>query len=751
MKKYFLIGLFFCSLTACQSEMDKYYEIPDWLKGNAYEVMEDKGTFSTFMKAVERSSYADLVKGKGIVTVMAPTDEAFATYLSKHNYGSVDDIPEVELNKLVGYHLVYYSYSKHNFLFYNPNGVDSETQIPGYYFKFRTKSRDAISTAIDRANGNIVRKIMHKERFIPIISGYSLNSASQKEDYETMFPGSVYTGGTGSFNVANASVIGDEIVTDNGYLYTVNQVIEPLETVYEEMNKENSDYTLFAEMYDRFVVYQYDEDATRDYGNGDSLFVHSHNMLPPIACEWTNYDSSNPASIPDYAQMNYLTSRSYAVLAPDNASVNQFFQKYWAASYGSLEEVNFVPLYHFMSAHTISNRGYMMGTDVLGRYIINNDIWDDNQLTMPNDVKVCSNGILGGMKGNVITPEVFETPIAPALCDKDYNIFSLLCQKGSLFDIFDKSLDKDFDVFFPTDEMLLSSEYNGDYIQYLKGNPYVITDESVQVANSTDGTMSNATTSQSKAIAGAHIADGIMTQKSEQEVIYSTYNDYEYLYRKGNKIYSSATWNSERFGNEVSVPEIELIKNYDMGNAYALKGDKGTTSLIADQSNFKDRVKQIKGVNDYSGFSIYLGMASVDDTEPAFNFLQGNRFIVFVSTQASVLADLTGSNPKFDRQAPQEERDMFVKSLFVDMSASGLIDYPFATTGKNTERVLITFGTKVVNGKKENITITLINKADGSMKLRDSKGNEVNITSYFPYIYADGAAYVIDGVLDLLN
>ena len=68
-------------------------------------------------------------------------------------------------------------------------------------------------------------------------------------------------------------------------------------------------------------------------------------------------------------------------------------------------------------------------------------------------------------------------------------------------------------MFFPTDEMLLGSEYNGDYIQYLKGNPYIITDEQVQVANSTDGTMSNATTSQAKAIAGAHIADGIMAQK----------------------------------------------------------------------------------------------------------------------------------------------------------------------------------------------------------------------------------------------
>ncbi|WP_291584758.1 fasciclin domain-containing protein [Bacteroides sp.] len=748
MKKYFLIGFFLCSLAACQSEMDKYYEVPDWLKGNAFEVMEDKGTFSIFMKAVERSSYADLVKGKGIVTVMAPTDEAFAAYLSKHNYNSVDDIPEVELNKLVGYHLVYYSYSKNDFLFYNPNGVDSEQQSPGAYFKFRTKSRDAISTAVDRANNNAVRKIMHKERFIPIISDFSLSSSSHKEDYETMFPGSVYTGGIGSFNVANASVIGDEMVTDNGYLYTVNQVIEPLETIYGEMNKENSDYTLFAGMYDRFVNYKYDEDATRDYGNGDSLFVHSHYMLPPIACEWTNFTSTTK---PDYAQMDDLTSISFAVLAPDNASINQFFQKYWASSYASLDEVNFVPLYQFMNAHAIRYGGHMVGVYTLGRELLYSDIWDDNQLTMPNDVKVCSNGILGGMKGNVITPEVFETPIAPALCDKNYNIFALLCQKGSLYDIFNKSLDKKFNVFFPTDEMFLNSEYNGDYIQYLKGNPYIITDEQVQVANSTDGTMSNATTSQSKAIAGAHIADGIMAQKSETEVIYSTYNDYEYLYRKGNKVYSSATWNSERFGNEVSVPQIELIKSYDMGNAYALKGDKSATSLIADQGNFKDRVKQIKGVNDYSGFSIYLGMASVDDDEPAFNFLQGNRFIVFVSTQAAVLADLMSTNPKFNQRAPQAERDMFVKSLFVDMSASGLIDYPFATTGKDTEKVLTTFGSKTVAGKKVSTTITLINKADGSMKLRDSKGNEVNITSFFPYIYADGAAYVIDGVLDLLN
>ena len=131
MKKYFLMGLFFFSLVSCQREIDKYYEIPDWLKGNAYEVMEDRGNFSIFMKAVDRSSYASLVKGKGIVTVMAPTDDAFSAYLTKHNYGSVEDISQTELDKLIGYHLIYYSYTKQNFMFYNPNGIDAELENPG--------------------------------------------------------------------------------------------------------------------------------------------------------------------------------------------------------------------------------------------------------------------------------------------------------------------------------------------------------------------------------------------------------------------------------------------------------------------------------------------------------------------------------------------------------------------------------------------------------------------------------------------
>lgn len=751
MKNYFLMGLFCLSLVSCQREIDKYYETPDWLKGNAYEVMADQGNFSLFMKAVERSSYADLVKGKGIVTVMAPTDEAFSAYLTKHGYSSVEDIQLIELDKLVGYHLIYYSYTKNNFIFYNPAGADKVLEFPGTYFKFRTKSRDAISTVVDYASNGAIRKIMHKDRFIPVVSDYSLSywANSPAQEYEKMFPGSVYTGGKTQFNIANAGIVGNETVTDNGYLYVINQVLEPLETIYGEISKEDSEYSKFAAMYDRFVTYEYDQDATQDYGNGDSLFLHSHIYLPPIACEWT---SSAGATTPDYAQTEKLSGTSFGILAPDNQAIDAFYQKYWAASFGSLEEVNYIPLYYFMKAHASRYGARMLTASALSEIIKNTDVYDGHTPAEPNYIKVCSNGLLGGMEGNVIMPEAFETPIAPALCDKKYNMFALIADWGVLIDKFKAEYQKTFNVFFPSDEMLKRSEFNGDYIQYLKGNPYIINNEQVQVANSSDGTLGKVTYSQAMSIAGAHITDNIMSERSENEVVYSTYNDFEYLYKKDGKLYSSATWNAKALGNAVSVPEIELIKQYPMGNAYALVGDNTTTALLPDQGNFKDRITQDKGMVDYAGFTLYLNMTSVGKGDQAFSFVQGNRFIVFISSQAAVLDDMRG-NKRFPMAGTglPEARDMYVKSMFIDVSASGMMDYPFPTLGKASTKVLTTFGTKQINGKKEKITVTLVNGADGSMKLRDSKGNEANIISYFPYIYADGAAYVIDGVLDLLN
>ena len=68
-------------LLSCQSELDKYYKIPDWLKGNAYQLLESKGNYTLFLEAVDLSGYKDMISGKGIITVMTTSDEDFQQYL----------------------------------------------------------------------------------------------------------------------------------------------------------------------------------------------------------------------------------------------------------------------------------------------------------------------------------------------------------------------------------------------------------------------------------------------------------------------------------------------------------------------------------------------------------------------------------------------------------------------------------------------------------------------------------------------
>lgn len=56
MKKLFRIQVLivlFSALWGCEDKMEKYYERPDWLRGNAYEIMQERGNFSMFLSAID--------------------------------------------------------------------------------------------------------------------------------------------------------------------------------------------------------------------------------------------------------------------------------------------------------------------------------------------------------------------------------------------------------------------------------------------------------------------------------------------------------------------------------------------------------------------------------------------------------------------------------------------------------------------------------------------------------------------------
>ena len=89
--------------------------------------LEERGEYSMFLKAVDICGYTRLVDGGGLVTVFAPDDDAFRSWLSD-NYGTADvsAVPVDRLSVIVGYHLIQFAYEPEDFLSFNMVAVEDD-------------------------------------------------------------------------------------------------------------------------------------------------------------------------------------------------------------------------------------------------------------------------------------------------------------------------------------------------------------------------------------------------------------------------------------------------------------------------------------------------------------------------------------------------------------------------------------------------------------------------------------------------
>ena len=87
LSKKTMAALLACSfaLSSC-SDMDEYFETPDWIRGSIYEELAADGNYGIFLKGVDLAGFQPILSGKSILTVMAPTDEAMSAYISQ-TYG----------------------------------------------------------------------------------------------------------------------------------------------------------------------------------------------------------------------------------------------------------------------------------------------------------------------------------------------------------------------------------------------------------------------------------------------------------------------------------------------------------------------------------------------------------------------------------------------------------------------------------------------------------------------------------------
>lgn len=717
----FLIMFFY----GCRkSELVSHYERPDWLKGNAWELLSSRPDQQLFLSAVEKTDMKGVLIGNGISTVLAPTDDAFRNYLNKKGYAGLDQVPLNELKKVVNYHIVYYAFDKLKFTNYQPQGVDKvEPLRAGLYYKHRTRSKDEISTLPDPVTG-ATRKIFHKDRFLPVFSNmhFSTKGIDAKSNYAYFYPESTWN--DGGFNMSNARVQEYAIPTDNGYVYILDDVIEPLETLHTVLEKQ-TDYADFLHTYDRFRTLWYDAEATKNYAAaGDSLFIVKHGTLPHISSEWSY---NGEGGIADYANLGELAYTAFNVFAPKNDALQSFFNSYWRNYYTDLKSVNFMPLALLMANH-VYQENIVFPQEITGSKQLKSTFgsvikFDPNQDVVSKGI--ASNGVYYGLN-KVIVPDMFYSVTGPALQNPKYKIFlQMLVNTGLITTLMSRDLN--YTLFIPSDEVILNTLYGDSYIFWNEGNPLVFGDEVVEVEN-TEGVKVAMSRQAQELFISNHIVSNNITQIAGKQV-FRTRNPFSYVYVKNEGVSSSNAYNMN-----TNIKATKIAGSWFNGSAYEVE-----TALLKETGTIKFTLSGATAagntLNEFSEFSKLLVQAGLMETGSQLSFMFGNNFVLFAPDNAAVLAGISSG------KIPTVKADLaeYLKYYFVSVPDNSLSDYPFP--GFHVEGSWIT-------AKRNGQTFrTLTVKDSGTaLNLTAYNGETATVTSEFPKIFSDGAVYRINKV-----
>ncbi|MCC8087683.1 MAG: fasciclin domain-containing protein [Rikenellaceae bacterium] len=757
----FLVVSLLCS---CEKERDKYYDEPDWLRGNAWEVLEQDGDYSIFLRGIEITGYKDMVNGKGIITVLAPTDEAFRAYFADHGISSIEEMEKDDVIALIGFHLVYYSYSKEMFANYRPEGANAEIDYnAGIYYKFRTRSQDPYTYMVDESlEWKPLRKIYHRERFVPIFSTYLFRTygIDDKTNYEYFYPDTEWPDQDGIvFNISNAQVDEYEIITNNGYLYKIDQVLEPLETMYDIIVQEDN-YSEFVELYDKFLEIEYDDDLTSSYGQSalDSIFVLAHGGgLPNISSEW---------AVSDYASLATLASYTSMVLAPNNNAINNFFTQNWyVGGYPTLDDVDILPINLFLKGHAYANVDFILFPEVVESGLLSSDytgiIEFDTQSAQLH--KIASNGVLYGLN-EVIESYYFKGAFRPVYTFEKFRYFMYFINRGTASSMLALASTNGITLFAPNNDIFTYGPGYDGYTFKWNGNATSIDDEPL-VYIDVEGQEASLLASWVNDIMNNQVSTGVISQGGNQK-IYKTFNSFEYLLmdEDAELIFSSALFNT---GDDYDAPKYQKAENqggmgtetYELmlndSRSGSILGKEKTTLLAAFSGDLPRRYGE--SGSPYQSFFSLITNTDFLLTSPTFDFTLLSRTVIFAPTEEAIqrgyadgtiaMSPIQDGDDSETIAAKREYFSNYLQRYFINSYSSGslAVDYPFpGAVGSNQQ--LVTYKRRA-DGRTYH-TFTLIDNGN-NLQIMDEKGNTVNVVSVFPNIYINGAAYLIDGLLEV--
>ena len=423
LSKVLLLLLSVIVLTQCeQDNWGSYYDRPTWLGPPIYQTLVQNGDFTMFVKCIDRTGYA--LDRSGSYTVFAPNDEAFAAYLADKGLASVDDLDEQTATDIVSYALIINPYTIEGLnrfedaTYGSPTGAfkrqtmyypilkkgNVRMLVDGVYEVFESYYVDQ-NTLYSNTDGSIdatagwVSTELNNKYYPYFLTEYEDFGA---EDYGALFGDeSRYTGR----NAYDAQMVGDPISAENGWIYELDRVVEPVPSLdaYLQLEDYSDFYSLFVErnkvgfVLNSSLTTKYTGNA--DYPDLESVYTKLYAGDLPFA---PNVEIYTRAEGVQDAQKNGFT-----ILAPNNAALGTFYASF-ENTYG-------------LSFTDMLEAGY---SDVLavflGNHMIKSMTWPRNSGEQYNtEVRLASNGIFYG-RNRVEQGAYFTTVYAEIFLNPKY-------------------------------------------------------------------------------------------------------------------------------------------------------------------------------------------------------------------------------------------------------------------------------------------------------------------------------------------
>jgi len=328
----FLLSLTCIFIFAQCTNDKKYYDRPEWLEDPIYQVLQQQGRFDSYLKCVDRTQYAGVMKGAGLYTVFAPNDDAFKTYLSQNGYASTADIPDTEVDKIVAYSICYNNYILDSL------GVNGAFKFKSQLYALPYRDPEFNNEWV--VNNTLVGSwspSYNNYKFVPVFTSAFFNSsvpALTAADYNVFFPDVTYSGK----NIQGGEIVQADIRAENGIIHEVSTVNLPLDNIAEILCKpENSGIKALMDSKDAFgdYLFRYYSEVTSPTSFKSLQKIMPNENIQRIYYRGYTLDLEN---VPDYESGLPMPEKTgYTFIIPTNEAFAEYLNRRILKYYGNMQ------------------------------------------------------------------------------------------------------------------------------------------------------------------------------------------------------------------------------------------------------------------------------------------------------------------------------------------------------------------------------------------------------------------------------